>query len=341
MKRAYRLRSRVLHPDKRPDVDPAIAAEEFNRLNIAYEVLLDPAARLAAMEKFKAEQARKARQGAYEGKRKAMVDELERREQEGKKARRDEQDRIRERERTLEKLREEGKRLREEKDRKRAEMEASVQHETQPPPETAKTTVNVGPEPELGKHVLSGHSRRFECTTDAGSYLARNHRSAGSYRSRPFSSAQLCSFFFSVRKHQWRKREHQCQWRIGRRHLHHFGARSLAHVWSARCAGLHASKAKREGEEGQGARRVRAGYIQMLGRRVRCCPFRLRITFVERAIKHRTCVRFGTGANQDRVGVCSEGKGQKTCERSRPDRRCSRRCHSILRICRFRGSDAR
>ncbi len=62
------------------------AAQKFHELNAAYELLLDPIRRTALDLKFKALQAKKIRYAAYDTKRKAMMDELEKSEREFKKS---------------------------------------------------------------------------------------------------------------------------------------------------------------------------------------------------------------------------------------------------------------
>jgi DnaJ family protein C protein 17 len=127
IRKAYRTKSLALHPDKNRNMDPELAAARFSEMQLAYEVLMDPSARLAAADRNKAEEARKERRGAYEGKRKEMADELERREEEERLKRfRGAQD-AQNRQATLEKLKEEGRKLREEKEKKVLEEEERMQ----------------------------------------------------------------------------------------------------------------------------------------------------------------------------------------------------------------------
>lgn len=129
IKKAYHKLSLSLHPDKARDVEQAVAVARFQEMKLAYEVLMDPAARLAAAERQKVDRARKERRSAYEGKRKEMADELERREEEDRVKRKKQGDAQRDMQRTLEKLREEGRRLREEKERKKRQEEEGPRRE--------------------------------------------------------------------------------------------------------------------------------------------------------------------------------------------------------------------
>jgi len=127
IKKQYRKLSLKLHPDKNPNQDPIVAANKFHELKLAYEVLMDPSARLAAQEKLKTEMARRERRGAYEGKRKEMAEDLERRENQDRDKRRKVRDHELELKKTLEKLKEEGRKLREEKDRQKAEEDRKLE----------------------------------------------------------------------------------------------------------------------------------------------------------------------------------------------------------------------
>ncbi|UZJ52691.1 hypothetical protein CBS101457_002011 [Exobasidium rhododendri] len=126
IKKAYRKLSLALHPDKNLNEDPEVASAKFHEMQLAYEILMDPSARLAAAERNKAEVARKERRGAYDGKRKEMAEELERKEEEERAKRFKGIHDEKKRSATLEKLREEGRKLREEKEKKRA-LEAEKQ----------------------------------------------------------------------------------------------------------------------------------------------------------------------------------------------------------------------
>ena len=63
-----------------------LIARKFHELNQAYELLLHPLRRMALDAKMRVKEARKARFAAYDNKRKNLVEELEEREREFKKA---------------------------------------------------------------------------------------------------------------------------------------------------------------------------------------------------------------------------------------------------------------
>lgn len=88
IKSAYRKVSLKLHPDKRRDVTPEVAAHDFHQLSAAYALLNDPAQREKAEAKASENAAAAARRGAYDGKRKAAAEDLVRREEEDRKRRR-------------------------------------------------------------------------------------------------------------------------------------------------------------------------------------------------------------------------------------------------------------
>lgn len=164
IRKAHKKMSLALHPDKNRHVDPTLAAARFSEMQLAYEVLMDPSARLAAAERNKAQTARQERQGAYEGKRKAMAEELERREEEEREKRfKGARDGNRRKE-TLERLREEGKRLRGERERKQQQQQQQQHQAQKEAPEHDDTAMqaqsanqssddskhSASPEPELG-----------------------------------------------------------------------------------------------------------------------------------------------------------------------------------------------
>ena len=98
----------------RRETDPA-PARKFHELNQAHQLLLDPLRRLALDAKLRLKEAHKARLGKYDVKRKVLVEELEEREREFKKVRREKQQNEVERWHENERIKEEGRRLREER----------------------------------------------------------------------------------------------------------------------------------------------------------------------------------------------------------------------------------
>uniref|UniRef100_V5EJK1 J domain-containing protein n=2 Tax=Kalmanozyma brasiliensis (strain GHG001) TaxID=1365824 RepID=V5EJK1_KALBG len=90
IKKAYRKLSLRYHPDKAgKDVDPVKAAARFHEINLAYETLMDPAARARAVQRNAEDAAKRERQDQYEGKRRQMADELERSEKDALQKRQD------------------------------------------------------------------------------------------------------------------------------------------------------------------------------------------------------------------------------------------------------------
>lgn len=136
IRKRYRVLSLQLHPDK-SSLPPEEAAQRFDEVNKAYTYLQDPAVRLAMAQRSKAERAKAERRGAYEGKRKAMAEELERDEQEGAKRRRESGKLERERQEKIQRLKEQAKTMKENSERKVA---ASVEEEEV-----------MSEEPELGE----------------------------------------------------------------------------------------------------------------------------------------------------------------------------------------------
>ncbi|MDB9924776.1 J domain-containing protein [bacterium] len=80
IKKAYRKKALVLHPDKRKDSEREVAQREFDALQKAYDILLDPAARKALEDLAKARAATRARFDAQDLKRRKLREDLERRE---------------------------------------------------------------------------------------------------------------------------------------------------------------------------------------------------------------------------------------------------------------------
>ncbi|KAI0052196.1 DnaJ-domain-containing protein [Auriscalpium vulgare] len=154
---AYRQRSRKVHPDRNRS-DPE-AGRKFHELNQAYELLLDPLRRLALDAKIRVVQARKQRYEKYDNKRKHMLEELEQREADFKKARMDKAAADRTAAHEAEKIKDEGRRMREERekelrrrDEEAEQAAAAAREENEPPPiGQLDTTVRF-------KYPLASHS---------------------------------------------------------------------------------------------------------------------------------------------------------------------------------------
>ncbi|KAJ1018836.1 hypothetical protein NDA16_004641 [Ustilago loliicola] len=124
IKKAYRKLSLRYHPDKAgKDVDPVKAAARFHEINLAYETLMDPAARARTVQRNAEDAAKRERQQQYEGKRRRMADELERSEKEALQKRQDADRKARERVVKIAELQEESRRL---VKRKQDEMDAKA-----------------------------------------------------------------------------------------------------------------------------------------------------------------------------------------------------------------------
>lgn len=105
IKSAYRKKALTCHPDKNPD-NPR-AAELFQQLSRALEILTDPAARSAYDAVLKARQAAKIRHQGLDAKRRKLREELEAREAPGQEAGISAQQRLKQ---EVERLRREGSR---------------------------------------------------------------------------------------------------------------------------------------------------------------------------------------------------------------------------------------
>lgn len=129
IKKAYRKLSLRYHPDKAgKDVDPVKAAARFHEINLAYETLMDPAARARAVQRNAEDAAKRERQQQYEGKRRQMADELERSEKEALQKRQDADRKARERVAKIAELQQESRRL---VKRKQEEIDAKVKQKHQ------------------------------------------------------------------------------------------------------------------------------------------------------------------------------------------------------------------
>ena len=137
-------------------------ARKFHELNQAYELLLDPLRRLALDAKLRVKQAKAERFKNYDNKRKNLVEELEAKEREYKKARVDKQKEEVDKWHQTEKIKEEGRKLREEREkellmRARQQQEPRVDQEEDAPPALGLSTcleiVIILPDVELKEHT--------------------------------------------------------------------------------------------------------------------------------------------------------------------------------------------
>jgi DnaJ family protein C protein 17 len=118
---AYRRATLKAHPDKNPDDPNAVA--RFHALNLAYQVLNDPEAKAAYDNARAAREARRRETEKWEGARRAMKEDLERREGGALKRKREEMDAEERLQREIRRIAEENRRRREEKQERRAEEE--------------------------------------------------------------------------------------------------------------------------------------------------------------------------------------------------------------------------
>jgi len=136
--RAYRRSALKHHPDQNPN-DPN-AVSRFHALQIAYDVLSDPAARAAYDEARRAREARKRHHEMLQGKRRAMKEDLEQRESGAFKRKRDEMEAEERLEQELRRLAEDGRRRRKEREEAlKREQAADMQKGSSGDEEAAKT----------------------------------------------------------------------------------------------------------------------------------------------------------------------------------------------------------
>lgn len=143
IRRAYRKTALKYHPDKnagKPDV-----IEKFHLLQIAYDVLSDASVKELYDNARQAREEKKARNAAFEGRRKWMKEDLERRESGAMKRKREGVDSEEAFERELRRLAEDGKRRRREREeqlrREAAEAEEMVEEMQQQMPENMKASI--------------------------------------------------------------------------------------------------------------------------------------------------------------------------------------------------------
>ncbi|TIA76162.1 hypothetical protein E3P92_00124 [Wallemia ichthyophaga] len=117
VRKAYRKRSLKVHPDRTrlnsaKNPDNPTAAEEFHKLTIAAEILLDPSKRAKLADIAAANKAKAQRFEKFDSRRQDLQTELERREKEAAVAALEKKSRKRDAQTELERIREEGKRMR-------------------------------------------------------------------------------------------------------------------------------------------------------------------------------------------------------------------------------------
>lgn len=122
IRRAYRRTALKYHPDK--NVGNVAAVEKFHLLQIAYDVLTDPAVKAAYDNARAARVAKRRQMELFDGKRRQMMDDLERRERGVKRGRDEDVD-------AEEKLRREVARLAEDGKRRRKEREEMLRRQRQ------------------------------------------------------------------------------------------------------------------------------------------------------------------------------------------------------------------
>jgi len=127
IKKAYKLLSKRVHPDKNKG-DPN-AAKKFHSVHKAYEVLTDPKAKEAFDNVVRARLARKKRDNVMDAKRKRMKDDLEEREKSFKKSKDDEEEAKKKLKQEIERLKQEGQKRRAEEEKKKAEQKKKEEEE--------------------------------------------------------------------------------------------------------------------------------------------------------------------------------------------------------------------
>uniref|UniRef100_A0A2R5LDQ6 DnaJ homolog subfamily C member 17 n=1 Tax=Ornithodoros turicata TaxID=34597 RepID=A0A2R5LDQ6_9ACAR len=131
IKSAYRKKALTCHPDKNPD-NPR-AAELFQELSRALEILTDTEARAAYDKVLKAREAAKVRNRELDAKRRKLKEDLEAREQQALNNKIDEIDAAKQFEKEIERLRKEGsKKLEEERELLRKQIEEELGKRSEP-----------------------------------------------------------------------------------------------------------------------------------------------------------------------------------------------------------------
>lgn len=144
IRRAYRKTALKVHPDK--NTGKVAVIEQFHLLQIAYDVLSDSAIRELYDNARRARQEKKDREQAFEGRRKWMKEDLERRESGAFKRKREEVDEEEAFERELKRLAQDGKRRRQEREealRREIQAESEIPSGSNATCETSRTDGTV------------------------------------------------------------------------------------------------------------------------------------------------------------------------------------------------------
>ncbi|KAH7972776.1 dnaJ homolog subfamily C member 17 [Rhipicephalus sanguineus] len=159
IKSAYRKKALTCHPDKNPD--NLRAAELFQQLSRALEVLTDPAARNAYDAVLKAREAAKIRHQGMDAKRRKLREELEAREAPGQQAAAaaTAQQRL---EKEVERLRREGSRqLAEERELLQRQMKQQMQQKDEQPDDLTRVKVRWKQQPGLRGYTETSLRQRL------------------------------------------------------------------------------------------------------------------------------------------------------------------------------------
>ncbi|KAI9796100.1 MAG: hypothetical protein M1833_006522 [Piccolia ochrophora] len=175
IRRAYRKTALKYHPDKNAH-DPS-AVEKFHLLQIAYDVLSDEAVKTAYDAARAARLAKQRQRQLFEGKRRQMMDDLERRERGVKRDRDEEVDAEETLRREVARLAEDGKRRRREREemlRKEALEEEQEQQDPTAASTPQKTTAppTPTPVPEISRTLKVRWPRTSSSTPTASSLSA-------------------------------------------------------------------------------------------------------------------------------------------------------------------------
>jgi DnaJ family protein C protein 17 len=141
IRRAYRRTALKHHPDK--NQDDLDAVNKFHALQIAFDVLSDPGAKAAYDNARVAREAKKRQASMFEGRRRTMMEDLERRESGAFKRKRHEMEAEEVLERELRRLQEDGRRRRMEREealRKEVNGEGVSGEESEGKEESAQST---------------------------------------------------------------------------------------------------------------------------------------------------------------------------------------------------------